>query len=61
MQLLLFKNTLNLTDFLDGLSSQVVLKMVCPVRNLEVGGCSSKENRFGQSTLLMNTVCIIFP
>ena len=30
-------------------------------RNLEVDECSSKENIFGQSTLLMNDVYIVFP
>lgn len=28
--------------------------------NLKIGGYPSKENVFGQSTLLMNTICIAF-
>ena len=30
-------------------------------RNLEVDECPSKENLFGQSTLLMNAKYIVFP
>ena len=33
---------------------------ICPVRNLEVDGCPSKENLFGQSALLMNAT-YVFP
>ena len=31
------------------------------IRNLEVDGCLLKENRFGQSALLMNAMYIVFP
>ena len=36
-------------------------EIVALCRNLEVDGCPSKENLFGQSTLLMNTRYIVFP
>ena len=30
-------------------------------RNLEIDGCLSKESLFGQTSLLMNAVYIVFP
>ena len=39
----------------------LILNLINFIRNLKVDGCSSKENLFGQSTLLMNAMYTFFP
>ena len=43
------------------MSNLVGLRGVHISRNLEVDGCPSKENLFGQSASLMNATNIVFP
>ena len=44
---------------LRGANVKIADKSICNTRNLEVDGCPSKENIFGQSALLM-TAYIVF-
>ena len=48
-----------MASFLTNLLLQSLI--ICENRNLEVDGCPSKENLFGQSALLMNATYIVFP
>ena len=41
-------------------SNQIVIENICSSRNLQVDGCPSQGNRFGQSALLMNATYIVF-
>ena len=40
---------------------QLEYELLCITSSLEVDGCPSKENFFGQSTLLMNATYFVFP
>ena len=44
-----------------GEHKQIEIDTPSMIRNLELDGCPSKENLFGQSTLLMNATYIVFP
>ena len=56
--LLIRRNSLLLTYLLTYL---ILTVLPSPYRKSEVDGCPSKENFFGQSTLLINTLYIVFP